>query len=527
MICADPDLAQWDGRMGQVYKQKYALLVGNDRRALLEEQRRWLASRDAQCDQTELAAAKPCILQFTKARLATLQQLDREPLQLARPSAAASGTTRFFLGCSKVDGVRRSQCELSEALLNRNCESIQDHDQKGACGVMNAGESEYSQYYRLKHICDADWIPTVAKECAARAVLLEPELRKKLADYVKPTIGTRRAQAEVDSNAAFATAASALLDCVDNQAATMMVTNENADAIANAAIALCRPELRNAARASDYKSEVSGWSEGPQPKGCADGSLRCVEAEKAITDPLLPALAARVMRDRAEAARTTRQPDNAPARPRDGSASEDTSGTAFLVSKDGTALTNAHVVERCRHIRVGMGGQEGTARIVAQDEMNDLALLATDLHPVQVPNWRLSVRQGEDIVVYGFPLTGVLASGGNVATGNVTALAGLSNDSRFLQISAPIQPGNSGGPLLDRAGNVVGIVVAKLNTIGIASVTGDIPQNVNFAIKASVAAAFLDAQHVAHAEGLTAGALSTPDISEQAKALAAQVVCVR
>ena len=527
MICADNDLAQWDGRMGQVYKQKYALLNGNDRRALLQEQRRWLASRDAQCDQTELAAAKPCVLQFTKARLATLQQQDREPIQLHPPSATPSETTRFNLSCTNVDSVRRPLCELSEALLNRDCQSIQDRDQKVGCQIANAGEREDAQYYRLKLICEADWIPTVAKECATRAVRLGPELREKLADHVKAKIGTRRAQAEVDSNAAFETATRALLDCVDNQAATLMVTNENADAIANAAITLCRPELRNAARALDYKSEVSGWSEGPQPEGCADGSLRCVAVEKAITNPLLPAVAARVMRDRAEAARTTRQPGNAPARPRDGSASEDTSGTAFFVSKDGTVLTNAHVVERCRYIRVGMGGQEGTARIVAQDEKNDLALLATDLHPVQVSNWRLSVRQGEDIVVYGFPLTGVLASGGNVATGNVTALAGLRNDSRFLQISAPIQPGNSGGPLLDRAGNVVGIVVAKLNAIGIASVTGDIPQNVNFAIKASVAAAFLDAQHVAHAEGQTAGVLSTPDISERAKALAAQVVCVR
>jgi S1-C subfamily serine protease len=74
-------------------------------------------------------------------------------------------------------------------------------------------------------------------------------------------------------------------------------------------------------------------------------------------------------------------------------------------------------------------------------------------------------------VVYGFPLTGALASGGNVTTGNITALAGLGDDSRFLQISAPVQPGNSGGPLLDRNGSVVGIVVSKLNALGVASRT--------------------------------------------------------
>ena len=124
----------------------------------------------------------------------------------------------------------------------------------------------------------------------------------------------------------------------------------------------------------------------------------------------------------------------------------------------------------------------------------------------------------------------MLASGGNVVTGNVTALAGLGDDSRFLQISAPVQPGNSGGPLFDRHGNVVGVVVAKLNALKIASATGDIPQNVNFAIKASVAIAFLDAQRLTHSDnGFShlGPPLSTPDIAARALTLAAQVVCVQ
>ncbi len=197
------------------------------------------------------------------------------------------------------------------------------------------------------------------------------------------------------------------------------------------------------------------------------------------------------------------------------------------MSKEGTALTNSHVVERCRQICVYSGTQNGTARVLARDDGNDLALLATDLHPANVANWRLSIRQGEDIVVYGFPLADVLATGGNVTVGNITALAGLRNDSRFLQISAPVQPGNSGGPLFDRNGNVVGIVVAKLDALKIAAAIGDIPQNVNFAIKASVAAAFFDAQRVVHAEAASSPALSTPEIAELAKGLTMQVFCVR
>ncbi len=81
-----------------------------------------------------------------------------------------------------------------------------------------------------------------------------------------------------------------------------------------------------------------------------------------------------------------------------------TSGTAFFVSKDGRVLTNAHVVEACRSINVVVDGQSTAASLVAKDETNDLALIATGLHPGQAAHWRLQVRRGEDIVVYGFPL---------------------------------------------------------------------------------------------------------------------------
>jgi S1-C subfamily serine protease len=111
----------------------------------------------------------------------------------------------------------------------------------------------------------------------------------------------------------------------------------------------------------------------------------------------------------------------APEKPESGAIS----GTAFFVSKEGTALTNSHVVERCRQIRVQSGVRHGTARVVGRDDENDLALLATDLQPESAANWRLSIRQGEDIIVVGFPLASVLAAGGNVAVGNVSALAGL------------------------------------------------------------------------------------------------------
>jgi S1-C subfamily serine protease len=93
-------------------------------------------------------------------------------------------------------------------------------------------------------------------------------------------------------------------------------------------------------------------------------------------------------------------------------------------------------------------------------------------------------------------LHGLLASEANVTAGIVSALAGIGNDARFLQVTVPIQPGSSGGPLLDLQSRVVGVVVGKLDALRVASVTGDIPQNVNFAIKSSVVRSFLQASGV-------------------------------
>jgi hypothetical protein len=99
------------------------------------------------------------------------------------------------------------------------------------------------------------------------------------------------------------------------------------------------------------------------------------------------------------------------------------------------------------------------------------------------------------------PLAGLLSSGPMRTTGAVSALAGFADNQRQLQISAPVQPGNSGGPLLDMRGQVIGVVVSKLNAGQIARQTGDIPQNVNFAVKHTEALAFLREQNVAVTQG--------------------------
>ena len=208
-----------------------------------------------------------------------------------------------------------------------------------------------------------------------------------------------------------------------------------------------------------------------------------------------------------------------------------TSGSGIFISDLGHVLTNNHVVERCAKIHVRRNADaEAPATIVARDTTNDLALLVSDLHveakEVAIFRGSAPVRAGESIAVYGFPLPGALSSSGNIVSGDVTALAGLGDDARYFQISAPIQPGNSGGPLLDFSGLVIGIVNAKLNGIAVAEATGDLPQNVNFAIKESVITSFLEAHSVAYESRAPANKLDLPGVAERAQQFTALVVCV-
>lgn len=168
------------------------------------------------------------------------------------------------------------------------------------------------------------------------------------------------------------------------------------------------------------------------------------------------------------------------------------SGTGFAVTTDGWLLTNAHVVQACKRIEIKGRGDAADPRI---DAINDLALVRVDAaKPLQPLVFRRApTRLGEDILAIGFPLATLLSDSVKVTTGNVNALAGLRNDTRYIQISTPIQPGNSGGPVVDRDGLLMGITSATLSK-GIADEIGITAQNVNFAIRASVADLFLQSQ---------------------------------
>ena len=206
------------------------------------------------------------------------------------------------------------------------------------------------------------------------------------------------------------------------------------------------------------------------------------------------------------------------------------SGSGFVVSADGEIVTNFHVIEGCATIRAHHQGQARAAEMTAADEDNDLALLTlAGVRGANVVRFRRGrgIRAGDDVVGLGFPLRGLLADQANVTVGIVSATAGLQDDNRFLQITAPVQPGNSGGPLFDRSGNVVGVIVAKLDALQVAELTGDIPQNVNFAIKAGVARAFLAAHGVDYETAPAEARFDNADIAERGRTVTVAVECIQ
>ena len=175
---------------------------------------------------------------------------------------------------------------------------------------------------------------------------------------------------------------------------------------------------------------------------------------------------------------------------------ENSSGTGFFVTQDVVA-TNYHVVREAKQISLSVGGTAVQADLLLKDAQNDLALLRINSANVPTTMGALKgvkclaignsdgARSGDSVFTIGFPLAGLLAATPSVAQGLISNSSGLDNDPRMFQISIPIQVGNSGSPLLDSNGRVIGVVTSTLNSKAMLKATGTLPQNVNFATKSS------------------------------------------
>ena len=160
-------------------------------------------------------------------------------------------------------------------------------------------------------------------------------------------------------------------------------------------------------------------------------------------------------------------------------------GSGFFITDNGYFVTNYHVIGNAKKILiVDQFGYFLNTRVIKFDKINDIALLKVDGLFKSIPITTSSkVLRGAKIVAVGYPNTSIQGVQPKVTDGLVNSLAGIKDDPRYFQISAPVQGGNSGGPLLDMNANVIGLVSAKLDNSLVFKTTGDIPQNVNYAVK--------------------------------------------
>ena len=168
-------------------------------------------------------------------------------------------------------------------------------------------------------------------------------------------------------------------------------------------------------------------------------------------------------------------------------------GTGFFITGDGYLISNYHVVKDATQVRLLTGAGLIAAKVVRVDAANDLALLKADGRFVPLPiSPSRTVQLGGTVATIGFPDIGLQGFSPKLAKGEIASLSGIQDDPRYFQISVPVQPGNSGGALVDERGNVVGIVSAKLNARAALAASGQLPENVNYAVKSSFLLSFLE-----------------------------------
>jgi len=178
---------------------------------------------------------------------------------------------------------------------------------------------------------------------------------------------------------------------------------------------------------------------------------------------------------------------------RPGNSGKVSGGTGFLIAANLVA-TSLHVVDGSKNITLHLSdGSQLSANVVNSNRGKDLAILKLQ-QPTKLRYLRVAsdtVGLGAEVFTIGFPQTSLMGIEPKLATGVISATSGIQDDGRAYQISVPVQAGNSGGPLVDGEGRVVGVVAAKLNAAKVFEWTGDLPQNVNYAAKSTYLAGMM------------------------------------
>jgi len=173
------------------------------------------------------------------------------------------------------------------------------------------------------------------------------------------------------------------------------------------------------------------------------------------------------------------------------------SGTGFLFSAKDYVITNWHVVRGTNNIKVKfLNGEKIEAEVALKDPQNDIAFLKLERQP-QLPPSNLKIgdssnmKMGDKVFTIGYPAHFLMGDNPKYTEGVVNATSGLQDDPTVFQVSVEIQPGNSGGPLFNETGEVIGITSSSLDPKAAVEAFGTLPQNVNYAIKSSYISALL------------------------------------
>jgi hypothetical protein len=168
-------------------------------------------------------------------------------------------------------------------------------------------------------------------------------------------------------------------------------------------------------------------------------------------------------------------------------------GTGFFVTDDGYLVTCEHVVRGATSLSAKLSGRSVPARLIKKDRTIDVALLKVNgafrALPVKPES---GIKLGDAVFTIGFPNPVVQGVEPKLTRGEISSMAGIRDNPRYFQISVPVQPGNSGGALVDESGNVVGVVTARLDDVATYEISGALPQNVNYAVKGRLVRDFLN-----------------------------------
>jgi S1-C subfamily serine protease len=205
----------------------------------------------------------------------------------------------------------------------------------------------------------------------------------------------------------------------------------------------------------------------------------------------------------------------------------ESTGSGFFITEDGFLITNLHVVKAAVQIRLVTSAGLISAKVIKVDSANDLALLKAEGKFAALPvAASRSMKLGGTVATVGFPNIILQGFAPKFARGEISSLSGPEDDARYFQISVPVQPGNSGGALVDERGNVVGVVSATLSVKAALVTSGALPQNVSYAVKSSFLLGFLESvpEVAAKLKEPNTNDMRFDDVVEQAKEAAVLVL---